>query len=152
MYLRVVTSLYQASGNGIAGAYYNDPVLPVYKQVDLTIDFDWGSGSPDPRINNDNFTVVWSGQVEALYSETYTFTVHTGDGVVLQVNGGSIIDQGGGVGEATYTGTVDLIAGQRYDITLTYLLKPVRQSRNSPGQAHRRASRLSRESIFTQAT
>ena len=83
------------TGTGLAGEYSNDTTFtdPVLARVDPVVDFDWGGGSPDPVVNSDNFTVRWQGQVQAQFSETYTFTTRTDDGVRLWVNGELLVDK-----------------------------------------------------------
>lgn len=47
----------------------------------------WGSGTPDPLIAKDTFSVRWTGQVQPQYTEDYTFVVHADDGCSLWING-----------------------------------------------------------------
>jgi alpha-glucosidase (family GH31 glycosyl hydrolase) len=49
---------------GLKGEYFNNPNLlgtPVIVRIDTTINFIWGTGSPDPRIHADSFSVRWTG-------------------------------------------------------------------------------------------
>ncbi len=69
-------------GTGLLGAYYanqlktfNDPATLV--RVDTNINFNWGTGSPDPSISVDDFTVRWIGSVQPQFNETYTL-LHDG--------------------------------------------------------------------------
>lgn len=111
------------SGDGLLSEYYNniDFTNPVLTRVDPTVDFNWGSGSPDSRIGNNTFSVVWTGQVEALYNDIYTFFTTTDDGVRLFVNGQQVIDQFQDQAPTTVNGNpIALQAGQKYDIRLEY--------------------------------
>ena len=63
----------------------------LFKLADQNIDFNWGSGSPDGVITNDDFSVRWTGQVQAAHSESYTFYARVDDGVRLWVDGQLII-------------------------------------------------------------
>lgn len=48
----------------------------------------WGSGSPDfTKINFDNYSVRWTGQIQPQYSEDYTLIVQADDGCALYING-----------------------------------------------------------------
>ena len=78
----------------LQGTYFNDTSLstPVFTRNDSTINFNWGLGSPDPRINVDNFSVHWVGYLVSPYSGTYTFYSVSDDGFRLWVNGQLIID------------------------------------------------------------
>ena len=74
--------------NGLLGEYYNNSDLTelVLTRIDPEIDFmDWGTGSPDPAIGPDSFSVRWMGQIEADFDETYTFNVVKDDGARLWI-------------------------------------------------------------------
>jgi hypothetical protein len=78
----------------VQGTYYNNISLttPIFTRNDATINFNWGLGSPDPRINVDNFSVEWTGFIVPPYSGTYTFYATSDDGIRVWVNGTLIID------------------------------------------------------------
>ena len=120
---------------GLKGEYYHATISAnewqdlVLTRIDPMVDFDWGTGSPEPGIvNSDNFTVRWTGTIEAPTSETYTFHTQANDGVRLWLNNELIID--------TWTwsktwqvtqppiefgsGDIALTAGQQYEIKLEY--------------------------------
>jgi Bacterial Ig-like domain/PA14 domain len=107
--------------SGLKGEYYDNQDLTNLKltRTDPKVDFSWGTGSPDPSIAPDTFSVRWSGQLKADHTETYTFYTTANDGVRLWVNGQQIINRWSG-GAATNTGTVSLQAGQWYSITMEY--------------------------------
>jgi len=110
-----------AVANGLRGEYYDNQDLTNLKltRTDPKVDFSWGSGSPDPTIGPDTFSVRWSGQVKADHTETYTFYASTNDGVRLWVDGQQIINRWSD-GIVTNTGTVPLRGGQWYPITMEY--------------------------------
>jgi glucose/arabinose dehydrogenase len=111
------------SGDGLKGTYYNnrDFTAEVFNRVDGSVNFNWGSGSPDSRIQADTFSVVWTGQVEAQFTEDYTFFTTTDDGVRLFVNGQQVINQFRDQAATTVNGTpIRLTAGQKYDIRMEY--------------------------------
>lgn len=111
------------TGNGLKAEYYDGYHLNTlkYQQSDRNVDFDWGAGSPNTALlGNDQFSVKWSGQVQPLYSEQYTFYVYSDDGVVLMVNGQPVINDYNTQGAHTRSGTITLTAGQKYNIELKY--------------------------------
>lgn len=64
--------------------YFNNTTLsgpPALTRTDQAIDFDWGSGSPSPSVNPDNFSVRWTSTMSFQTSGTYVFTTTTDDGV-----------------------------------------------------------------------
>jgi mannan endo-1,4-beta-mannosidase len=113
---------------------------PVFVRTDATINFNWGLGSPGTGIGSDKFAVVWTGKVLPRYSETYSFTSTTDDGVRVWVNGKLIIDQWGHSRPGrTFSGNIALTAGQKYDIKMEYYEDSVdavaRLEWQSPSQA-----------------
>lgn len=110
------------SGTGLRGDYYDNVNFTTLAltRTDSTVDFDWGNGSPAPALAADTFSVRWTGQVEARYSETYTFTTATDDGVRLWVNNQLLIDKWIDQGGTEWSGTIALVAGQRVDIKMEY--------------------------------
>lgn len=69
---------------------------------------------------NQDFSVRWTGQVAPKYSETYTFTTATDDGVRLWVNDKLLVDKWQGQGTTEWSGEIALEAGKRYDIKMEY--------------------------------
>ncbi len=111
------------NGNGLIADYftgYNFGALQ-YTEANQTIDFDWGTLSPNTdKLGNDQFSVRWSGQIMPLYSEEYTFYTNSDDGVKLIINGETIIDGFATDGAPERNGKITLTAGQKYDIKLEY--------------------------------
>ncbi|PYJ97187.1 MAG: hypothetical protein DME23_16795, partial [Verrucomicrobia bacterium] len=108
---------------GLEGTYFDniDLTNPMLTRNDSTINFDWGDGSPDPAIGPDTFSVRWAGQIEPLYSETYTFYAFTDDGFRLWVNNQIIIDSWIDQPPTEQAGApIALSAGTRYDIRIEY--------------------------------
>lgn len=110
------------SGTGLLGQYFNNMDFTgfVLERVDATINFDWASGSPNGALDANTFSVRWSGSVQPRYSQTYTFSTTTDDGVRLWVNGQSIIDRWIDQGPTTHSGTIALTANQLYEIRMDY--------------------------------
>jgi hypothetical protein len=115
------------AGTGLLGAYYSNhyPDLPfdgtpTLVRTDLTVNFDWGNGSPDLSISADHFTARWTGSVQPQFNEAYTFYTTTDDGVRLFVNGQSVIDQWKDQSPTEWSGTIPLLARRRYNIEMDY--------------------------------
>ena len=104
------------------GEYFNniDFTDSTVTRIDSTVDFNWGSGSPDSAIAANTFSVRWTGEIESRYSEIYTFRTTTDDGVRLWVNNELIIDGFIDQAPTNYEGSIALVAGERYDIRLEY--------------------------------
>ena len=113
------------TGTGLRAEYFNNTNLTtpiLVTRTDATINFDWGINSPVPgTINVDNFSVRWTGQVEAPVSGNYTFSTSTDDGVRLWVNGVQLINDWNGHAPTTNNGaSMALTAGQKYTIRMEY--------------------------------
>ncbi|MBZ0281796.1 MAG: hypothetical protein K8L97_13740 [Anaerolineae bacterium] len=110
------------TGTGLMGEYFDNADFTGFTlaRVDPTISFNWSQGSPSPLIDNNTFSVRWTGQVQPLYTETYTFTTQSDDGVRLWVNNQLIIDDWQVQGTTINTGTITLNANQFYDIRMEY--------------------------------
>jgi hypothetical protein len=110
------------TGDGLTGNYFNGMNFetPKFSRKDATISFDWGNGSPDPSVNADAFSARWTGQIQAKYSETYTFYLNTDNGRRLWINNQLIVDKWIDDWGVEYTGTIALTAGQKYEIKLEY--------------------------------
>ncbi|MFK8112482.1 MAG: carbohydrate-binding domain-containing protein [Rubripirellula sp.] len=111
-----------APQSGLLGEYFDNQDFTelTVTRVDSIVDFDWATGSPDPSIVSDNFSVRWTGQVRPEFSETYTFRTLSDDGVRLWVDDQLIIDQWNDHAATYHTGTITLEADQLYDIRLEY--------------------------------
>jgi glucose/arabinose dehydrogenase len=110
------------TGTGLAGTYFQNADLTgvALMRVDPTVDYAWGSGSPAPSIGADTFSARWTGQVEAQFTETYRFYTQSDDGVRLWVNGLRIVNNWTNHASREDSGTIALVAGQRYDVRLEY--------------------------------
>lgn len=110
------------NGDGLLGEYFNnvDFTNRVTVRTDARVNFNWGTGSPASGVGADTFSVRWTGQIEPLYSETYTFQTRSDDGVRLWIDNQLIINQWNDHAPTNHTGTITLEAGVLYDIRMEY--------------------------------
>ncbi|MEM7371448.1 MAG: PQQ-dependent sugar dehydrogenase [Bacteroidota bacterium] len=136
-----------ASGTGVPAIYYDnlDLTTPVLNRTDPTVDFYWGSGRPDPSMNYETFSVKWEGEIEAPYSETFTFTTSSDDGVRLWVNNQLVIDQWNDQEVTEFSGTIAMTAWSRVPIRMEYYQQNVYAS----AKLEWSSSSLSREVVPT---
>jgi hypothetical protein len=120
---RLAPSAAAGAGVGLVADYYSDPNLTnlARTRIDPGVNFDWGTASPDVAVPADNFSVRWTGQIQAQYSETYTFSTVSAGGIRLWVNGEEIINDWTDHTTKTDTGAIALQAGRSYDIKLEYV-------------------------------
>jgi hypothetical protein len=111
------------SGTGLTGDYFSNEMLggPDVTRVDANIDFNWGTASPTANITPPQFSVRWVGQIEAVYTEQYTFTTTGKGGIRLWINGSLLIgDWADHTVPAVDSGKINLMAGQRYSLKMEY--------------------------------
>jgi len=120
------------SGSGLLGAYcnryfWNETVpcdgSPDVTRIDAIVDFSSGDGDwPASGIDDDTFSVRWTGQVQAQYTEDYTFHALHDDGVRVWVDGTLVIDNYDDQDDAwtDSNNPISLQRGQGYDIIIEY--------------------------------
>ena len=120
-------------GGGLVGEYANygggvpNPPESPFQNVTLTridpgINFAWGNGSPEPGVvDEDNFAVRWTGELEVPLTGKYTFKTTTDDGVLLYVNGQEMADAWRNQSAALeQSGSIRLVAGEFASIKMLY--------------------------------
>lgn len=110
-------------GTGLKAEYFGNSSLTgtaAITRTDAIVDNNWGGSSPDASLPVDSFSVRWSGQVKADFTETYTFYTNSDDGVRLWVNGVALINNWTGHAPTEDSSTIALTAGQKYDIKMEY--------------------------------
>jgi hypothetical protein len=104
-----------SGGAGWRGEYYDNRNLkgaPVLTRYDAAIDFDWGTGSPDPAVPADSFSARWTRPL-GFTAGTYRFHSSSDDGVRVYVDGQSVVDAwSDGKLPNTRSGDVALSEGQ----------------------------------------
>jgi alpha-L-fucosidase len=111
------------------------------ERVDPAVDFDWVRNTPGAPIREDEFTAEWTGWLEPLYSETYTFEAEADDGMRVWVDGALVVDawgEEGGKAARSPDGTAALVAGRKHALRVEYreddLNASVRLFWSSPSQ------------------
>jgi hypothetical protein len=109
------------TGTGLVGEYYvtNSFTGLQVTRLDPTIDFNWG-GSPDVGVPFDAFTVRWTGQIQPRFTGIYTFFTNNDDGARLWIDGRMIINDWTEHAATENSGTISLVAGQKYDIRMDF--------------------------------
>eukprot|EP00026_Physarum_polycephalum_P009525 Phypoly_transcript_09652.p1 GENE.Phypoly_transcript_09652~~Phypoly_transcript_09652.p1 ORF type:complete len:444 (+),score=46.37 Phypoly_transcript_09652:82-1332(+) len=110
-----------AIGDGLEGNYFSGVNFDSYvaSRLDTTINFDWSTGSPFAGIPVDGFSIMWTGLLLAPCSGTYTFYLTSDDGVILTINGQTVISNWVG-GTTNLSGTLSLTGNQLYNLSLNY--------------------------------
>jgi hypothetical protein len=91
------------------------------ERIDPRINFNWADGGPIAFFSGNRFSVRWTGQLEALHSESYTFFGRSSDGIRVWLDGQLIIDRWTDRSVAeTPSQPIRLEAGQRYALRVEY--------------------------------
>jgi hypothetical protein len=106
------TSCPKPSLNAFTGCYFSNQDLTnlAVIQTDSSINFDWGSGSPDPKIPSDHFSVRWEGDFN-FAGGSYVFNATGDDGIRVYIDGNPIINQWKDQPATTYSSTQNISAG-----------------------------------------
>lgn len=91
---------------------------PDYVRYDYEINYDWGSGSPAPGIDDDNFSVRWT-RVAYFSGGRYRFNVTCDDGIRLFVDGKRLMDEWHDMSAMRMTEEISLSKG-KHTIRLEY--------------------------------
>lgn len=110
------------NGNGLRADYFDnsDFTGTASTRTDRQINFNWGDGAPISGFGADTFSARWTGEVQAQYSQLYTFYARADDGVRVWVNNQLLIDAWKTQGPTEYSKTIALRAGTRYPIKVEY--------------------------------
>lgn len=127
-------SVVQPGGSGSWGTPLNDTQqglkTTTFDNADFTskrfdtlspdINANWGAYSPYSYTSPETYSIRWSGTVKPAYSEDYTFYFTGGHGARLWVNGALLVNNWNVATPSTFSGTLNLKAGVKYDIAVEY--------------------------------
>ena len=103
------------------GSYWNNTTLtgtPVLQRSDTHLDFNWGTGSPGPGVNADQFSARWTRYID-VPAGNYRFTATADDGIRVWLNSDLIINDWSDHPARTTTADRHLTAGHHL-ITVEY--------------------------------
>jgi len=96
------------------GQYWNNTSFsgnPTFTRTDATINFNWGTGSPDASIPADNFAARWT-LVQNFAAGAYRFRLGADDGMRFYIDDILILDKLGGFGTGGFgSATQDVNVG-----------------------------------------
>lgn len=103
------------------GEYFNNDALigaPLFMRNDTVLDFIWGTGAPDARLNPASFSARWTGR-PVIGQGLHLLRAESDDGVRVWIDGGLVIDawRQGAVAEAV---NVMISGGGRHDVRVEY--------------------------------
>lgn len=111
------------NGTGVLAEYFDniDFTGKLVSRTDPNIDWSFGLGSPASGIDPNDFSVRWTGQLQAVYSGPHTFVASYDDGMRMFLDDRVVIYRWGPrLAAAQDTATVVLEAGRRYDLRFEF--------------------------------
>lgn len=118
------SALFNGSGSartpGLRGSYYDGffEGAPLFTRVDPEVRFDWADGAPDPRLDDDRFSVRWTGEIQAPATGSYALGLRCATHCRLFVDN-RLVAQGRSDHEvAQPVASVEMRAGRSYPIRI----------------------------------
>jgi len=114
-----------SNGTGLEGDYYSSRGVAwqgLYR-VDSQINFNWGTGSPDPSnplAPTDHFEIAWFGEIEPQFDGEYTFYTNSDDFARVWIDGYVVLENYQPNAKGWMTGKVELTAGVKHTILVEY--------------------------------
>ena len=110
------------SGGTLTATFYAGKDLagdPLLTRQDTAVDFNW-TGKPADGVPHDNFSARWTGTIVATATGPYLFAVRSDDGSRVKIDGKTVVDSWSDHQAQTASDTVELKAGQSYDLAVEY--------------------------------
>jgi len=114
-----VTEILLGPGDGLNAAYYRNENFSGNAAYRKDVNIAWNGNFFPGGSTSNHFSAIWTGRLKAPVTGTYVFKLDSDDGMTLSLNGVLIIDKPS-YNPTTLTGQVNLVAGQLYDIKVTY--------------------------------
>src|SRR5262249_6713305 len=110
------------TGIGLYGQYYTDQTFShlALTRIDPAINFTWNNVPPAPGMATTNYSIRWTGQLEALNTRPTMIYTKSDDGVRLIIDGKTVIDNWSDHNLTENATKINLVAGQKYLIELDY--------------------------------
>jgi len=117
------TGLNKSIWTGVVGgrAWFKDSIC---SETDAVVNENWADVSPGCAVGKDFWNIRWQGQIEPLFSETYTFYLTVNDMGRVWINNQLVVDGWYATSTGTMiTGTIALTAGQKVPIKVDFAEK-----------------------------
>src|SRR5262249_16154476 len=108
------------TGTGLYSQYYTDQTfsLLALTRLDPAINFTWSNVPPGPGMGKTNYSIRWTGQLEALNTGPTMIYTKSDDGVRLIIDGKTVIDNWSDHTLTENATKINLVAGHKYLIEL----------------------------------
>jgi beta-glucosidase len=109
--------------NGIKGEYFNNINFegePVLTRVDRKIDMTWDGSGIHEKVNTNNISIRWTGELIPALSGKYNISFTGDDGYRVWIDGNLILESWKKQSPFTLTKTIELKAKQKYNLKIEY--------------------------------
>ncbi len=109
--------------SGLLGEYFDNANCegePVFTKIDKSLNFNFDTGSPDPRIPVDNFSIRWTGSFTPPSSGMYKFELRSDDGSRLFLDGKEVIDNWKQQAPVRKSTEIELKANKKVKVKILY--------------------------------
>ncbi|MCK5737703.1 DUF5110 domain-containing protein [bacterium] len=106
---------------GLLGEYFlgENFETPANQKIDTVIDYNW-SGGPPAGVNQNHYSIRWTGFITAPETGKFLFQTLADDGVRLWIENTLVIDNWKIQSPTRETGTLTLSGGKKYAVKLEY--------------------------------
>lgn len=118
----------QTPRHGLRATYYTGQNFahPVRTTIDPVLDFNWQEQEPLPGVPATNFSVRWTGLVQAPVTGRYTFRTIADDGLRVWLDGQLMVDDWQNHGTTLHTAARTLQAGTYHTLQVDYYQNSLR--------------------------
>jgi beta-glucosidase len=116
-------NLMTEGANGIKGEYFNNKNFegePILTRVDRKIDMTCDGAGVDPKVNNEDISIRWTGELIPGITGKYNISFTGDDGYRVWLNEKLILESWKDQAPFTTMKTIDLKAKQKYSIRIEY--------------------------------
>jgi beta-glucosidase len=110
--------------NGLKAEYFNNSTFsgkPDLVRIDREINFNWGSLSPAKEINENGFSVRWTGKLNAQESEKYQIGWRSNGAVKVFLDNNLVLEESKNPRTRNVAVDFNFDAGKTYDLRVEYI-------------------------------
>lgn len=117
------SALSNGASPGLKAEYFNNREFkgePVLVRTDAKVDFSWGAESPAKGVNENNFSVRWTGKLKAPDSGKYVLGWRSNGAVRIYIDGNLCLEETTSRRTRNVLKEFDFVAGRSYEIRIEY--------------------------------
>ena len=110
------------TGTGLTADYYDNVFVKGFplRRIDAMVNFPWYGAVPVSGVPKENFSVRWTGQIQARFDGDVTLITTSDDGVKVWINGQLLVNDWVAHGNKENWCTFASVAGQKHDLRIEY--------------------------------